>query len=340
VLPNWARNPAKGGTTPNIFSMYINKIRFDFVFGKLYIKSSEVLRLAEVLYLARSRSAFSERASPKEKTRQKSMAFFENITIGQYVPRDSLIHNLDPRTKILLVFSWVVIAAITVNLKIYLLLLSSILLVFFLSNLPSSFLFKNLKSFIWLFVLVFILQIFFTSGTLEILYHFGFMYISGQSILNGIVYSLRLAIFVLGALILSLTTSPVDLTDATFKFFSFAKKLKFPVEELSLVTMISLRFVPLLLEEAINLKKAQIARGASFDGGIFQRTKKSIPLLLPLFISSFRKADELALALDARGFRSGQERSCFQRLEFKKNDYIFLSFLIVMIFVCFWIRKM
>jgi energy-coupling factor transport system permease protein len=267
------------------------------------------------------------------------MAFFENITIGQYVPRDSLIHNLDPRTKILLIFSWLIIAAITVNIKIYLFLLFSIFLVFFLSNLSFSFLFKNLKSFIWLFVLIFILQIFFTSGTLEILYHFGFIYIPGQSISNGIVYSLRLAIFVLGALILSLTTSPVDLTDATFKFFSFLKKFKLPVEELNLVTMISLRFVPLLLEEAVNLKKAQLARGASFDGGIFQRTKKSIPLLLPLFISSFRKADELALALDARGFLSGQKRSSFQKLKFKKNDYICLGLLIILIFVCLWIKK-
>ena len=267
------------------------------------------------------------------------MAFFENITIGQFVPKDSLVHNLDPRTKILLIFSWVVVAAITVNLKIYLVLLGFMFFIFLLSHLPFSFLLKNLKSFIWLFVLIFILQILFTSGTSEILVHFGFLHISGQSLLNGIVYSLRLAIFVLGALILSLTTSPVDLTDATFKFFSFLKRFKFPVEELSLITMISLRFVPLLLEEAVNLKKAQMSRGASFEGGIFQRTKKSIPLLLPLFISSFRKADELALALDARGFLSGQKRSCFQKLKFKENDYIFLGLLMILLLSCFWMRK-
>jgi energy-coupling factor transport system permease protein len=136
-----------------------------------------------------------------------------------------------------------------------------------------------------------------------------------------------------------LTSQAVDLTDATFKFFSPLKRLKFPIEELSLITMISLRFVPLLLEEAFNLKKAQMSRGASFEGGLIKRVKKTLPLLVPLFVSSFRKADELALALDARGFRSGQERTSFQRLVFKRSDYLFLSFVLVIIVISCLVKK-
>ena len=146
-----------------------NKFRYSKFFYSLWAKLGLTLLLAN--YILKSQKCVcgwgfipcsepfcfhGKRLQERKNAKQESMAFFENITIGQYVPRDSLIHNLDPRTKILLIFSWLVIAAITVNPKIYLLLLSSILLVFFLSNLPLSFLFKNLKSFIWLFVLIFI----------------------------------------------------------------------------------------------------------------------------------------------------------------------------------------
>jgi len=132
----------------------------------------------------------------------------------------------------------------------------------------------------------------------------------------------------------------VEMTDAVFKSFAPLKRIKFPVAELSLITMISLRFIPVLLEEAITLKKAQVSRGATFDGGLIRRTKKSLPLLVPLFVSSFRKADELALALDARGFRSGQKRTSYQRLAFKPMDYLFLSLILsVWAFIAFEIAR-
>jgi energy-coupling factor transport system permease protein len=266
------------------------------------------------------------------------MAFLENITIGQYVPADSVIHRLDPRTKIILTLSVMILAVATTSLRIYFLISFFLLALSFASRIPLTYFFRNLKSFLWLFLFTFILHIFFTSGEAIKFLSFKFIKVSYEGVVNGIIYSWRLAIFISCAAFLSLTTQAVELTDATFKSFSPLKKLKFPIEELSLITMISLRFVPLLLEEAFNLKKAQMSRGASFEGGLIKRVKKTLPLLVPLFVSSFRKADELALALDARGFRSGQERTSFQRLIFKRSDYLFLSFVPVIVSVSYLIK--
>jgi energy-coupling factor transport system permease protein len=266
------------------------------------------------------------------------MAFLENFRIGQFVPQQSIVHQLDPRTKILMILIPVVFAALTLNPLIYMILLGFLLIVFFLSGLPFSVLIRNLRTFIWLFVLIFILQVVFTSAFFEIIYYFSFFHLSSKGFLNGLIYSLRLAVFIFGAVVLILTTSPMDLTDGLVNTFSWLKKLKVPVQELGLVAMISLRFVPLLVEEAFNLRKAQLSRGASFQGNLIQRTRKTLPLLIPLFVSSFRKADELALALDARGFRSGQERGSYRKLEFRKIDYIFWIMILILSILCLLIK--
>ncbi len=266
------------------------------------------------------------------------MAFLENITIGQYVPSDSVIHRLDPRTKLALILGIMILAVVTVDLRIYLLISIFLLSLSLISKIPLPYFFRNLKSFFWLFLLTFILHIFFTSTETTGFWDLKFIKISHQGVLNGAVYSWRIAIFIFSAAFLSLTTQAVELTDAIFKFFSPLKRFKFPMEELSLITMISLRFIPLLLEEAINLRKAQMSRGASFEGGLIRRVKKTLPLLVPLFISSFRKADDLALALDARGFRSGQKRTSYQKLVFKTKDFFFLSLIFVVVGVSYLIK--
>ena len=257
------------------------------------------------------------------------MAFLENITIGQYVPADSVIHKLDPRTKLALILGVMILAVATIDLKIYLLISLFLLSLSLISKIPLPYFLRNLKSFFWLFLLTFVLHIFFAPTEATRFWDLKIMKVSHQGVLNGAVYSWRIAIFIFSAAFLSLTTQAVEMTDAVFKFFSPLKRFKFPVEELSLITMISLRFVPLLLEEAINLRKAQMSRGASFEGNLIKRVKKTLPLLVPLFISSFRKADELALALDARGFRSGQKRTSYQRLVFRTNDFVFLSLIFI-----------
>ena len=267
------------------------------------------------------------------------MAFLENITIGQYVPADSVIHRLDPRTKILMTLSVMVMAVATTSLRTYLVISLFLLALSFASAVPFVYFLRNLKSFVWLFLVTFVLHIFFTSGELIKYLSFGFIDVTYEGVTNGIIYSWRLAIFIFCAAFLSLTTQAVELTDATFKFFSPLKRLKFPIQELSLITMISLRFIPLLLEEAFNLKKAQLSRGASFNGGLIKRVKKTLPLLVPLFVSSFRKAEELALALDARGFRGGQARTSFQRLAFGTTDYLFLLFVILMTATSYLVKR-
>jgi energy-coupling factor transport system permease protein len=266
------------------------------------------------------------------------MTFLENINIGQYVPTDSVIHRLDPRTKILVILGIMILTVATTDLLIYLWIALFLISFAVASRIPLPYFFRNIKSFFWLFLLTFLLHIFFPPRDSIKYIDLGLMKINQLGLLSGLVYSIRLAIFIFSAALLSLTTQAVELTDAVFKSFSPLKRIKFPVEELSLITMISLRFIPLLLEEAITLKKAQMSRGATFGGGLIRRTKKSLPLLVPLFISSFRRADELALALDARGFRSGQERTSFRILSFRSADYAFLFLFLVMLGVSFWLK--
>ncbi|MGB8658611.1 MAG: energy-coupling factor transporter transmembrane component T [Candidatus Zixiibacteriota bacterium] len=267
------------------------------------------------------------------------MPFLDNITIGQYVPTRSAIHRLDPRTKLVLVLGVMILTVATTNLRIYLLVSLFLLLLCLMSKIPLHYFFRNLRSFFWLFLLTFTLHVFFAPTGTTRFWDAGFVRISEQGVLNGAVYSWRLAIFILSAAFLSLTTQAVELTDAVFRFSSPLRQFRFPVEELSLITMISLRFVPLLLEEAVTLKKAQMSRGASFDGGLIRRVKSSLPLLIPLFISSFRKADELALALDARGFRSGQKRTSLRRLSFGANDFLFLTLIFVLAAVSYVVKS-
>ena len=266
------------------------------------------------------------------------MAFLDNINIGQYIPANSIIHRLDPRTKLTMTLGIMILAVVTTDLRIYLFIGLLLLSLVAISKIPLPYFFRNLKSFFWLFLLTFLLHIFFVPKESVKYINLGFIKINQQGIINGLVYSVRLAIFIFAAAFLSLTTQAVEMTDAVFKSFAPLKKIRFPVAELSLITMISLRFIPLLLEEAISLKKAQVSRGATFEGGLIKKTRKSLPLLVPLFISSFRKADELALALDARGFRSGQKRTSFQRLTFKPPDYLFLSLILLVIGLSFCIK--
>jgi energy-coupling factor transport system permease protein len=234
-----------------------------------------------------------------------------------------------------LVLVMVLFVALAVNSKLYLLWLILFSGLFLLSKIPLQFLLKSLRSFIFFFIFIFLLQMFLTSESFGTYFYFGYFQIGWDGVLSGLVYSLRLLLFMSGAIFLSLSTSPMELLDGILKLFGPLKKLKLPVEEFSLMSMISIRFIPLLLEEGVNLKKAQMARGADFEGNLVQRVKKTFPLLIPLFISSFRKADDLALALEARGFQSGEKRSSYLSLKFKKEDYIFGTIVILFSFLSF-----
>ncbi len=261
------------------------------------------------------------------------MSFLEDFSLGQYFPADSVIHRLNPRTKLMLILSLILPAALTVNIWVYLFLLFVLVLIYCFSGLPLFLLWGNLRAFLWLFIFIFGIHLLYDAGSKS------FPNFTSQGLGNGLLFSLRLGVFVLAALILGFTTPAVELTDGFFRFLSPLKRMKFPIEELSLMTMIALRFTPLLVEECFNLKKAQAARGADFEGNLWQRSKRLTPLLLPLFISCFRRAEDLALALDARGFRSGSERSSFAESKFRAADLAFCLVAFGVLAVSWWINK-
>ena len=264
------------------------------------------------------------------------MAILKDITLGQYYPSDSFIYRLDPRTKILVILCMMTVFVITHSLVKLIIALGLILFIVKTSKIPFFLVVRNLKPFLWLFLLTIIFHVFltrqgeaiFTVPIINIL-------VTKSGLMNGLVYSFRLGILILLAAILTLTTSPMEITDALDRFLKPLQKLGISSHEFTMMITLSLRFIPTLLFEADKLQKAQVSRGATFEGNLFQRIKSVIPLILPLFISVFRRADELALAMDARCYTGGKGRTSFKELVFNKNDYFVLmgtlSFIILFI---------
>lgn len=250
-----------------------------------------------------------------------------DITLGQYAPRDSICHQLDPRTK-LFVFSFFTFLVLFVDRFFFLAVLSVICVgLFFLSSLSFALFIRNLKAFLWLFVLTIALHACFTSG--DILLHIPWISvsISKQGIENGVFYTLRIALFILFANWFTLTTSPMEFTDAVEKIFRPLQKFRIPVHEIALMMSIAIRFIPIFIEEIQRIQKAQMARGAKIDRGIWNRIQGLVPIFIPLFFSAFRKANELALAMDARCYRGGTFRTSFQKFQFRIQDGFFFLFM-------------
>lgn len=264
------------------------------------------------------------------------MTILNDITIGQYYPAQSVIHRLDPRTKILVVFLSM-IALVTahksVDLGIGFLFLICFILI---SKLPPFLVLRNLRPFIWLFIFTLGFHLFLSGeGTI-----IGRIPILGwdvtmEGLQSGLIYSVRLSEFVVLAALLTLTTSPIEITDALDRFFSPLKKFGLPIHEFVLMMTLSLRFIPTLISEADKLKKAQISRGATFDGNLIERIKSVIPLMVPLFISVFRRAEELALAMDSRCYVGGKNRTSFKELKFHLIDYCVQAGLILYLILFF-----
>lgn len=266
------------------------------------------------------------------------MAILNDITLGHYFPSDSLIHRLDPRTKILFILCAMTLFVITHNIIKLVIALGVILFIIWTSKIPFSLVLKNLKPFLWLFLLTIVFHVFLTSqGEAMFTVPLVNAQVTKPGLMNGLIYSFRLGILILLAAMLTLTTSPMEITDALDRLLMPLQKLGISTHEFTMMITLSLRFIPTLLSEADKLQKAQVSRGASFEGNIFQRIRSVIPLIVPLFISVFRRADELALAMDARCYSGGKGRTSFQELVFKRNDYYvmlgtlsFIFFFIIM----------
>ncbi|NPC91175.1 energy-coupling factor transporter transmembrane protein EcfT [Bacillus sp. WMMC1349] len=252
----------------------------------------------------------------------------DSIIIGKYVPGSSIIHRLDPRTKLLTIFLFIFIVFFANNIVTYALLGLFTVLAVGLSSVPIRFLLKGMKPIIWIVLFTFLLHILMTREG-PVLVDLRLFSIYEQGLVQGIFISLRFIYLILITTLLTLTTTPIEVTDGLERLLGPFKKLKLPVHELALMMSISLRFIPTLLEETDKIMKAQMARGVDFTSGpIKERVKAIVPLLVPLFVSAFKRAEELATAMEARGYRGGEGRTKYRQLIWKGKDTSVLLILI------------
>ncbi len=256
------------------------------------------------------------------------MAMFKNITIGQYIPGSSIIHRLDPRTKILSTMFLIISLFLVDSFWGYGLIGLGIILVIRASEIPWKFVLRGLKPLFVILLLTVSLHLFMTEG--EPIFQIWFLKVTREGVIRGLMMGFRLILLVVGTSLLTLTTSPINLTDGIESLLKPGKKIGIPAHELAMMMTIALRFIPTLLEETEKIMKAQMARGADFQsGGIIQRAKSLIPLLVPLFVNAFRRADDLAVAMEARGYRGGEGRTKFRELHFSKIDVIAIAIVAV-----------
>lgn len=255
---------------------------------------------------------------------------FENITIGQYYPTDSVIHKLDPRTKIIFTLVYIIMLFVIDNVWGYLLAFAMLIVMLSTSKIPIRYVFKGLKGIIFIILLTVILNCFMTPG--DVIWSWGFMQITKQGLSTAVMMAIRLVFLVIGTSLMTLTTSPIDLTDGMESCMRYVPFVRRYAHELAMMMSIALRFIPTLMDETQKIMKAQKARGAQLDtGNIIQRAKALIPILVPLFVSAFRRADELAIAMEARCYRGGEGRTRLNALSYQKRDFIVYGVMAAMI---------
>ena len=248
----------------------------------------------------------------------------EKMIFGRFIPGDSIIHRMDPRAKILFVFVFIAIVFIANSAVTYGILLGFTLLVVFLSKIRLYFLINGLKPVFILLIFTFFLHIFFTREG-DLLLDIGFIEIYEEGLRQGIFISIRFLVLVFITSILMLTTSPISITDGIEVLLGPFKRVKLPVHELALMMSISLRFIPTLMDETGKILKAQMARGSDIGSGpVKERIKAVVPLLIPLFVSAFKRAEDLATAMEVRGYRGGEGRTRYRQLDWRFVDSLSL----------------
>ena len=253
----------------------------------------------------------------------------KDITLGQYFPGNSPVHRLDPRTKILFLVIYIVALFSAGNWASYGLVFAFLALVIAISTIPLKAILNGMKPLVMILIFTGILNIFFTTGEQPLVAFFGIR-IYWEGIIRAAYMMLRILMLITGTFLLTYTTSPISLTDGLEALMNPLKKLRLPVHELSMMMCIALRFIPTLIEETDKIMSAQKARGADFESGkLIQRVKALVPILVPLFISAFRRADELATAMECRLYQGGTGRTRLNVLKLTKNDYVFMVFCII-----------
>ena len=253
----------------------------------------------------------------------------KDITLGQYFPGNTPVHRLDPRVKLLFTVLYIVALFLATRLISYGVLIAVLVLCVAVSRIKPRALFKGLKPVVFLVVITGVLNLFYTAG--DPIWQWWFLKITVEGIRAAILMILRIIMLICCTFLLTYTTSPIMLTDGLESLLSPLKKIKVPVHELSMMMSIALRFIPTLIEETDKIMSAQRARGADFDtGNLFQKAKALVPLLVPLFVSSFRRADELAVAMECRCYHGGEGRTRLKQLHFTSADICVLAFSLIM----------
>lgn len=249
----------------------------------------------------------------------------EKLIFGRYIPGNSWIHRLDPRAKLLSTIFFIFVIFLANNWQTYLVLFIFVLTAVLLSEIKMSFFINGIKPMIWLILFTVVLQVLFTGGG-EVYFQWGILMVTSQGLMNGVFIFCRFVLIIFMSTLLTLTTMPLSLTDALEYLMRPLTALKVPVYEIALMLSIALRFVPTLMDETEKIMNAQRARGVDFgEGNVFQQMKAIVPLLIPLFVSSFNRAEELATAMEARGYSGGEGRTKFRKLDWSASDTLVMA---------------
>ena len=248
----------------------------------------------------------------------------KNVTLGQFFPGNSFLHKMDPRMKLILTFALIVIVFVSQGFIGFGLILLFVLMIALSSGIALKYILRGLKPILFIVLFTFVLNVFFQTGG-EVIFRLGFVKITDEGLRLAFFLAARLILLVICSQLLTLTTSPIALTDGLESLMRPLKKIHFPAHEIAMMMSIALRFIPTLMDEANKIMKAQMARGADFESGnLVQRAKAMVPLLVPLFVGAFRRAEELALAMEARCYHGGEGRTALRVLRMHSADWVTL----------------
>lgn len=261
------------------------------------------------------------------------------LILGRYLPGDSLIYRLDPRGKFLITFYFIGIVFLANNVVSYGFLLLFVLFAVYLSKISLGFFLKGLRPMFWLILFTVILQMFFTPSKTP-LWSFGILTLSKEGLIISAYIFIRFVLIIFVSTLLTLTTTPIEISDSIESILKPLKAIKFPVTQVALMLSIALRFVPLLIDETTKIMDAQRARGVDFgEGGLIKRIKSFVPILIPLFVSSFSIAYDLAIAMESRGYKDGEGRSKYRVLSWSTRDTVAAIVMVAITVILLFIRS-
>lgn len=262
-----------------------------------------------------------------------------DITIGQYYPAKSILHRLDPRVKVVSTLLFLISLFLFRSIPGYIIATAFLVMVVRLSKVPFGYIVKGLKPIIMILMLTVLFQLFLTRGGATLV-HWWIFTITEEGLVNAVYMAIRLIYLIIGSSLMTFTTTPNELTDAIEKLLGPLNKIHIPVHEIAMTMSIALRFIPILLEETDKIMKAQIARGADFESGnMLQRAKAMVPILVPLFVSAFRHANDLAMAMEARCYHGGEGRTKMKPLRYVSRDHVAYAIVILYVAAVFVIGR-